>query len=58
MRHDKTRAYYFTLEEVAEMFEKVGFEALENKFCHRVIENRKEQKRMYRVWVQSRFRKK
>jgi len=58
LRHDKTRAYYFTLEEVAELFESVGFEVIENRYCHRVIENRKEQKRMYRVWIQSRLRKK
>ena len=38
----KTRAYYFALEEVTEMFANAGFEMIENKFCHRVIENRKE----------------
>lgn len=56
LRHDKTRAYYFTLEEVQELFESVGFTMLENRYCYRVIENRKEQKRMYRVWIQSRFK--
>ena len=58
VRHDKTRAYYFTIEEVAEMFEKVGFEVIENKYCYRLIENRKDEKKMHRVWIQSRLRKK
>ena len=57
VRHDKTRAYYFTLEEIKEIFEKAGFEEIENKYCYRVIENRKLEKRMYRVWIQARFRK-
>ena len=51
MRHDKTRAYYFTLEEIEELFKKVGFEVIENKYHYRMIENRKEEKRMYRVWI-------
>ena len=55
---DKTRRYYFTLEELQEMFEKAGFEVIENRFHYRLIENRKEQKKMYRVWIQARFRKK
>ena len=42
MRHDKTRAYYFILEEVAELFEKNGFKVIENKYFYRMIENRKE----------------
>ena len=57
VRHDKTRAYYFTLEEIREIFTKAGFEEIENKYCYRVIENRKLEKRMYRVWIQARFRK-
>ena len=51
VRHDKTRAYYFTLEEVEELFTKVGFQVIENKYHYRMVENRKEEKRMYRVWI-------
>lgn len=42
VRHDKTRAYYFTLEEVEHLFCSNGFELIENKFTHRMVENRKE----------------
>jgi hypothetical protein len=45
------------LEEIREIFTKAGFEEIENKYCYRVIENRKLEKRMYRVWIQARFRK-
>ena len=57
VRHDKTRAYYFTLEEIEDLFKKVGFEVIENKYHYRMVENRKEQLRMYRVWIQCRMRK-
>ena len=57
VRHDKTRAYYFTLEEIEDLFKKAGFEVIENKYHYRMVENRKEEKRMYRVWIQSRMRK-
>ena len=48
---DKTRRYYFTIEEIEDMFNKIGFEKIENKYMYRMIENRKEEKRMYRVWI-------
>ena len=51
VRHDKTRAYYFKIEELEEMFTKVGFEVIENKYFYRLIENRKEEKKMHRVWI-------
>lgn len=40
VRNDKTRAYYFTCEEVREIFKE--FECLENKYCYRQVENRKD----------------
>ena len=49
--HDNTRRYYFTTEEISELFTKAGFEIIENKYCYRLIENRKEEKKMYRVWI-------
>ena len=48
---DKTRRYYFTTEEIAEMFEKAGFSIIENKYHYRLIENRKENLKMHRVWI-------
>ena len=62
VRADKTRAYYFTLEEVETLFcgggEKgADFECVQNMNHYRVVENRKDQKTMHRVWVQAKFRK-
>ena len=57
IRSDKTRAYYFTIEEVKEIFEAAGFETLENDYHHRLIENRKEQMQMHRVWIQAKFKR-
>ena len=54
---DKTRRYYFTIEQIEELFKAVGFEVIENKYHYRLIENRKEEKKMHRVWIQSRLRK-
>lgn len=56
IRSDKTRAYYFTTEEVKEMFEAAGFAEIENEYHYRLIENRKDQKKMHRVWIQAKFR--
>jgi len=55
MRSDKTRAYYFTTEEVQAIFEKAGFKTVENEYHYRLIENRKDEKRMHRVWIQAKF---
>ena len=57
VRQDKTRAYYFTIEEVQEIFEKAGFQCLECKYVFRQVENRKDEKVMHRVWIQARFHK-
>lgn len=51
MRSDKTRAYYFTTQEVKELFEAVGFTTIECKYFYRVVENRKDEKVMHRVWI-------
>ena len=55
IRSDKTRAYYFTTDEVRDIFTGAGFEVLENEYHYRLIENRKDQKTMHRVWIQSKF---
>jgi citrate lyase synthetase len=55
IRSDKTRAYYFTTEEVRAIFEGAGFEQVENEYHYRLIENRKEGLQMHRVWIQAKF---
>jgi hypothetical protein len=57
VRFDKTRAYYFTTDEVKQIFEKAGFQTIECKYFYRVVENRKDEKVMHRVWIQAKFRK-
>lgn len=55
---DRTRRYYFTVDEITELFGKQGgFEVIEVKNHYRMVENRKESKTMHRVWIQARFRK-
>ena len=55
MRTDKTRAYYFEVEELMTLFSENGFEVKECEPHYRVIENRKDKKVMHRVWIQAKF---
>ena len=57
VKADGTRVYYFTKEEIRDLFVKFGFEEIENDFHYRVVENRKEDLKMHRVWLQAKFRK-
>ena len=43
------------MEEVREVFESAGFRVLECEYHHRLIENRKDQVQMHRVWIQAKF---
>jgi len=52
IRHDKTLVYYFQPKEIEEMFIKIGFKVIENKTICRLIENRKDNKKMHRLWLQ------
>ena len=58
MRHDKTLAYYFDQEKINGLFSQVGFEILETKKICRLIENRKDNKKMHRLWLQIKLVKK
>ena len=58
VRNDGTRAYYFLKEEIKEMFEKEGFIEIENEYIHRLIENKRENLQMKRIWIQAKFIKK
>lgn len=55
MRKDFTLAYYFDKEEVVELFKRNGFVVKEIKTICRLIENRKDNKKMYRMWLQGTF---
>jgi len=55
VKSDGTRVYYFTKEEITELFTKAGFEEIENDYHCRVVENRKEELKMHRVWLQAKF---
>ncbi|KAI8077658.1 S-adenosyl-L-methionine-dependent methyltransferase [Thamnidium elegans] len=62
IRGDGTRVYFFTSEEIATMFkgsnqEKPLFEIEQNAVDRRLIVNRQRKLKMYRVWLQGKFRK-
>lgn len=54
-RTDGTFTYFFSLEFLAALFERNGFQVVSNTFDTRVLSNRKRKIRMYRVWAQSKF---
>ena len=57
VRGDSTQVYFFTLEEMAAVFESAGFAVVKNAYDRRLIVNRKTKQTMYRVWLQSQFQK-
>ncbi|XP_039765492.1 tRNA N(3)-methylcytidine methyltransferase METTL6 [Pararge aegeria] len=57
MRHDGTRSYYFTEEELSNLFEKPGFEILMNTYVLRRTVNVKEGINVPRIFVQGKYRK-
>ena len=54
-RSDGTFTYFFSLEVLADLFTRNGFEVAQNTFDTRVLSNRKRKLRMYRVWAQCKF---
>jgi len=57
VRQDGTRAYYFTTENLRDMFEGAGLQEIENNYIFRQYANRKQKAARYRVWIHAKFEK-
>ena len=57
MRKDKTLSYFFEKEEIEKLFIDCGFEVVVSNLICRLIENRKDNKKMHRLWLQIKFKK-
>ncbi|XP_051157849.1 tRNA N(3)-methylcytidine methyltransferase METTL6 [Leptopilina boulardi] len=57
MRQDGTRSYYFSIEEIKNLFESSGFETVSCSYIHRRTINLKENIDVPRIFVQAKFKK-
>ncbi|KIH48338.1 hypothetical protein ANCDUO_21594, partial [Ancylostoma duodenale] len=55
VRQDGTRAFYFRIEELIELFDAAGFECVHKEYLHRQTINHQKQLNVPRIFVQARF---
>lgn len=57
MRKDKTLSYFFCQKEIENLFIECGFSIIVSRVICRLIENRKDNKKMHRLWLQIKLKK-
>lgn len=57
VRQDGTRSYYFSFNEIHQLFDKNGFDVISNYYVHRRTVNVKEKIDVPRIFVQGKFKK-
>jgi len=55
VKSDGTRVYYFQKEELRKLFVDEGFKEIYNENHYRLVENKKDEIKMHRVWIQAKF---
>uniref|UniRef100_A0A915ESA5 Methyltransferase n=1 Tax=Ditylenchus dipsaci TaxID=166011 RepID=A0A915ESA5_9BILA len=55
VRQDGTRAYFFFIDELCNIFENSGFVAVRTEYLHKKTVNLKEEINVDRIFIQARF---